>query len=57
MTEVRAMTPRLRGCSLPSWAIISCVTPSLRYSCSGSPLRFAKGSTASLTERVESPNR
>ena len=28
--------------------IISSVKPSLKYSCSGSPVRFSKGSTASL---------
>ena len=35
-----------RGCSRPSCAIISCVSPSDRYSCSGSPERLANGSTA-----------
>ena len=41
------MTLSVSGCRRPSWAIISCVIPSLKYSCSGSPERFSKGRTAS----------
>ncbi|MBI1786180.1 MAG: hypothetical protein HYR60_01345 [Acidobacteria bacterium] len=49
MAEVRAITPSRRGCSRPNWVIISSVRPSAKYSCSGSPLRLWKGSTASIT--------
>ena len=47
--EVRAMTPRRSGLSSPKSVIVSSVRPSLKYSCSASLLRFAKGSTASMT--------
>jgi hypothetical protein len=49
MTEVRAITPRCWGSRFPSCAIISSVMPSLKYSWLGSPVKFSKGRTASIT--------
>ena len=49
------MTARRCGCRRPSWAIISSVNPSLKYSCSGSPVKFSKGSTASLIVSAGAP--
>jgi hypothetical protein len=48
IAEVRAITTSLSGCRLPSCVIISSVSPSLKYSCRGSPLKFWKGSTANM---------
>ena len=47
--EVRAMTPSRPGHRRPICVIISSVRPSLKYSCVGSLLRFANGSTTSRT--------
>ena len=47
--EVRAITPRRPGHKRPSCVIISSVSPSLKYSCVGSLLRFANGKTTSRT--------
>jgi hypothetical protein len=44
MLEVREMTSSSPSC--PSVAMISSVIPSAKYSCEGSPERFASGSTA-----------
>src|SRR5579859_6010484 len=49
MEDVRAMTPSRFGSRLPSSVMISSVTPSARYSCCGSPLKFCKGRTANMT--------
>ena len=43
------MTPSRPGHSRPICVIISSVSPSLKYSCVGSLLRFANGSTTSRT--------
>ena len=56
ITEVRAITLSVAGCSRPSWVISSWVRPSARYSCSGSPLRLASGSTASRIEGAGAGN-
>ena len=34
----------------PNWLIISSVSPSLKYSCPGSPVKFSKGLGALLKE-------
>ena len=52
MADVRAITPSRCGFNRPSCAIISSVRPSLKYSCSASPLKFSNGRTASMTRRA-----
>jgi hypothetical protein len=48
------MTFRRSRLSFPNWAIISSVSPSLKNSCSGSPLKFSKGRIARTVFLVES---
>ena len=43
------MTPNCSGVSWPRSVMVSSVRPSLKYSCSGSLLRFWKGRIASIT--------